>query len=208
MGTVRLKVREGNKVQETSGTLAGDETEIGRLVERAAGGDFEAFGEIYGIYLDRIYRYILYQVKDKMTAEDLTEEVFLKAWKGLKSYRGKGKAFSSWLYRIAHNHVVDHFRSKERDSSLDTEMIAALDGPEQEVEEGIMQQELLEALSHLTPQRRRVIILKFIEGLDTSEIAQIMRKSQGAIRVMQMRALAALRVRLRGREWERSYQRS
>jgi len=194
MSAKRLIVKEENKAHETSETVTHDETAIARLVEKAAGGDFGAFGELYNIFLDRIYRYVFYQVKDKMTAEDLTEEIFLKAWKAIGSYKGKGQAFSSWLYRIAHNHVIDDFRKKRKGASLEMETAAIIDNPEQE----LVRQELLEGISCLPPQQKQVIILKFIEGLDNSEIEQIMGKSQGAIRVMQMRALATLQRRLDG----------
>ncbi len=211
MDAFRLIVKERKEIGQAAGSSVVDEAEVGRLLDEAAAGDFEAFGEIYGMYLDRIYRYIVCQVEDRMTAEDLTEEVFLKAWKGLSTYRGKSKAFLPWLYRITHNHVVDHWRIKSREETLDTETAVAVDGPESEVEEKLVQQELLDALAHLPPQQAQVIILKFIEGLDTSEVARIMKKSQGAIRVMQMRALAALRLRLSSKEvgvWTESYQRS
>lgn len=196
MSAERLIVRRGNKAQQTSETVTHDETAITRLVERAAGGDFGAFGELYSIFLDRIYRYVFYQVKDKMTAEDFTEEIFLKAWKAIVSYKGKGQAFSSWLYRIAHNYVIDDFRKRRKRASLEMETAVIGGKPEQESEGESARQELLEGISCLPPQQKQVIILKFIEGLDNSEIEQIMGKSQGAIRVMQMRALATLRQRL------------
>lgn len=198
----RHKVREEKKAQETSQTGTHDETEIARLLERAAGGDFEAFGEVYSIYLDRIYRYVFHQVRDKMTAEDLTEEVFVKAWKAIGSYRGKGRAFSSWLYRIAHNYVIDDFRKRQKRAPLEIETeietVAAVGSPEQESEEKMVRQELLEVISSLPQSQKQVVILKFIEGVDNREIGQIMGKSQGAIRVLQMRALATLRQRLSG----------
>lgn len=200
MSAKRLIVKEENKAQQTSETVTHNETEIARLVERAAGGDFRAFGELYSIYLDRIYRYVFYQVKDKMTAEDLTEEIFLKAWKAVKSYKGKGQSFSAWLYRIARNHAIDDLRARGRCTSLEVETTAAVGNPEQEAEGKLMQRKLLETISYLPPQQKQVIILKFIEGLDNREIEQIMGKNQGAIRVMQMRALATLRQRLDGGE--------
>lgn len=211
MGTVRLIVRQERVAEDTREALVDDEFIIEGLVRRAASGDCDAFGEIYGRYLDRIYRYILYQVGDGMTAEDLTEEVFLKAWKALKNYRGHGKAFPSWLYRIAHNHVIDHWRSRARQESPYTDAMVSVDGPEEEAEKRELQAELAQALSHLPAEQAQVIVLKFIEGLETSEVARIMKKSQGAVRIMQMRALANLRQRLCGRdigEWTESYQRS
>jgi RNA polymerase sigma-70 factor (ECF subfamily) len=185
------KVPKKGKAQKASKVLS-YEAEITGLVEKAAGGDFEAFGELYNIYLDRIYRYVFYQVKDKMTAEDLLEEIFVKAWKAIGSYRGKGQAFSAWLYRIAHNYLVDYFRKSQKRRSLEIERVAIVASDEGEFEKRATRQELLEALSCLRDNQRQVIILKFIEGLDNREISQIMGKSQGAIRILQMRALAIL----------------
>ena len=196
MGAVRYKDIESTEAQEIRVNETYDKTEVPRLVEWAADGNVEAFGELYSIYLDQIHRYVFYQVRDRMTAEDLTEEIFVKVWEALGRYKQKSLAFSAWLYRIAHNHVIDYFRTRRQHLALDEVMPAAIGNPEQEVEEKLMQEELSEAISYLPPQQRQVIILKFIEGLDNREIAQIMRKRQGAIRVMQMRALMSLRQKL------------
>jgi RNA polymerase sigma-70 factor (ECF subfamily) len=201
------KVPKKRGAEKASEATSYDEAEIARLVERAAGGDFEAFGELYNIHLDRIYRYVFYQVKDKMTAEDLIEEIFVKAWKAIGSYRGKGQAFSSWLYRIAHNYLVDYFRKSQKRKfldmerrSLEMETAATVASPEQESERKAVRQELMEAISYLRDNQRQVILLKFVEGLDNREIGEIMGKSQGAVRILQMRALATLRKRLSSEE--------
>jgi len=199
MNPSRLKVAGKNKTQEIS------QTEVTKLIERASGGDFEAFGELYGIYLDRIYRYVFYQLREKMVAEDLTEEIFLKAWRAIGSYKGKGQAFSSWLYRIAHNHVIDEFRSRRKQMvSLEAEMEIATEvaEPQQEMERGLTEQGMLRLISCLPQKQKQVIVLKFVEGLDNREIGQITGKSQGAIRISQMRALTALRQRLHGENQE------
>jgi RNA polymerase sigma-70 factor (ECF subfamily) len=128
-----------------------------------------------------------------MTAEDVTEEVFLKAWKAIKSCKGKEQTFSSWLYRIAHNQVIDNLRSQRKYLSTEMEPSAEVNGPELEAEGKQERQEMLETISCLPQNQKQVIILKFIEGLDNQEIGKIMGKSQGAIRVLQMRALATLR---------------
>jgi RNA polymerase sigma-70 factor (ECF subfamily) len=189
-------VRYTDKEQEIMANGTPGKTEVPALVERAVGGSFGAFGELYSIFLDQIYRYVFYQVKDRMTAEDLTEEIFLKAWEAMGKFQQKRVPFSAWLYRIAHNHVIDYFRTRRQHVALEDVEPAADDNPEQRAEERIVQQELAEVISYLPPQQRQVIILKFIEGLDNEEIAQIMRKRQGAIRMLQMRALTALRQRL------------
>jgi RNA polymerase sigma-70 factor (ECF subfamily) len=189
------------KIQKASEAISYDETEITRFVAKAAKGDFDAFGELYNIYFDRIYRYVFYQVKDRMTAEDLVEEIFVKAWKAIGSYRGKGWAFSSWLYRIAHNYLVDYFRKSQKRRSLEIEKVDFVASNEHElVERKTEEQELREAISCLRDNQRQVIILKFIEGLDNREISRIMGKSEGAIRILQMRALTTLREKLSSEE--------
>lgn len=207
MASFRYKDTSRNKYQDVSNPQTFGELEVRSLVERAVDGDFEAFGEIYSIYLDRIYRYVVYQVDDKMIAEDLTEETFIKAWGAIGKYKWKGQPFSAWLYRIAHNQVIDYFRTTRRDLTLKEELPAEAAEPEQEAEEKLRQRELIKAISYLPAQQKQVIILKFIEGLENPEIAQIMQKSQGAIRVMQMRALAALRQKLSGEanKWKLNY---
>lgn len=192
----RHKVRERNQDQVVAETGTPDEALITDLVKKSADGDFKAYGKLYELYLDRIYRYVFYQVKDKMTAEDVTEEIFLKAWHAIGSYRGKGQSFSAWLYRIAHNHIIDDFRTKREFVSLDLEALLAVADPDAGAEKLLTQEEVSELVSCLPPQQKQIITLKFIEGLDNPEIAEVTGKSQGAIRIMQMRALATLRRRL------------
>lgn len=196
MSVICNKVREGEKTQATTTTETDNQSEIVRLVEKASVGNFEAFGELYSIYLERIYRYIFYQVNDKMTAEDITEEVFIKAWKAIGSCKGKEKTFLSWLYRIAHNHLIDTLRYMKKFTSIEKDNLVEIIGPEQEIEAKTEYQELLETITCLPKNQKQVIILKFIEGLDNREIGKIMGKSEGAIRVSQMRALATLREKL------------
>ncbi len=193
MTDFRNKNSEQNKAQSAAETVTHDQLAVPRLVERAAEGDFEAYGELYSIHLDRIYRYVFHQVKDKMTAEDITEEVFIKAWKAIDSCRGREQTFLPWLYRIAQNQVIDNLRSRRKHPTIEIETVDTAGGPQLEAEGDWERQELLGIIACLPQNQRQVIILKFIEGLDNREIADIMGKSQGAIRVSQMRALAKLR---------------
>jgi RNA polymerase sigma-70 factor (ECF subfamily) len=176
-----------------SGTVQTSLPEIKALIGQAADGSFEAFGRLYSIYLDRIYRYVYYQVRDKMTAEDITEEVFVKAWKVIRSCRGREDTFSAWLYRIARNHLSDTFRNNGRVTSLDGEKAADVADPCERVETGAEYHELLQKIAGLPEVQRQVIILKFIEGLDNREIGRILGKNEGAVRVAQMRGLESLR---------------
>jgi len=195
------KVLVKNKAQTAVPTIPYKQSEIAKLVEKAADGDLEAFGELYSIYLAPIYRYVSYQVRDKMTSEDIVEEVFVKAWKAIGTCKGKSQTFSAWLYRIAHNHIVNTLRRMNKRVSLESvemeiETLTEVTNPEQEVEAKLVRQELSEAMTCLSQNQRQVIILKFIEGLDNREIAQILGKKEGAIRVLQMRALSRLRQEL------------
>ena len=192
MKDIRSNSSEENRDQ------ASDKPEITRLVELAAAGNFEAFGKLYHIYAEKIYRYVYYQVKDKMTAEDITADVFLKALEAIKSCKGKEATFSSWLYRIAHNRTIDSFRSMKRKPIVDTEVVTNLADPKQEVEKKVERQELLEVIAELPQNQSQVITLKFIGGLDNREIGRTMGKSEGAVRILQMRALAMLREKLGG----------
>ena len=198
MKVVCNKVREDKKSRATAAVSTHDPSEVAQLVDRAAGGNFEAFGQLYGIYLDRIYRYAFHQVKDRMTAEDITEEVFVKAWKAIKSCKGKGRTFSAWIYRIAHNHIINTIRNTQKFTSIEMENVADISDPKLEVEMKLEQQELTEMIAGLPQNQRQVVVLKFIEGLDNRETGKIMRKSEGAVRILQMRALTTLRPKIGG----------
>jgi RNA polymerase sigma-70 factor, ECF subfamily len=198
MNTVCNITEEGKKSRGNAVISPDNLPEIIKLVNKAAHGDIEAFGQLYAIFMDRIYRYALYQVKDKMTAEDITEEVFLKAWKAIKTCKGKGKTFSSWIYRIAHNHIINTRRNFSKLSSLEVEKLHSMNNADLAVEMDSDQQEIMESIAELPPNQAQVITLKFIEGLDNREIGKILGKSEGAVRITQLRALTALRQKIGG----------
>jgi RNA polymerase sigma-70 factor (ECF subfamily) len=166
------------------------------LVERVVGGDADAFGELYLLHVDAIYRYIYYRVGDAGDAEDLTEQVFLKAWEALPAYRSRGKPFVSWLYRIAHNAVVDCYRRKKRAvSTVTPEDLEVKDGVASSLEQVIAAEEassLARAIAQLSELQQQVIVLRFVEGLKHAEVARIVGRSRGACRVIQHRALSEL----------------
>jgi RNA polymerase sigma-70 factor (ECF subfamily) len=195
---LRFTYREISKTSNISSNKTSNESEVVKLVERSANGDINAFGKLYDIYLSSIYRYIYYHVKDRMAAEDLTHEIFIKAWEAIGKYEWRGQPFSSWLFRIARNHTIDFYRAAKRDANLKERLSVADRDPESEAEEAFAQKELLSAVSSLPPQQKEVIMLKFIVGLDNQQVSLIMGKSQGAIRIMQMRALDALHQKLSG----------
>lgn len=191
-----IKVIEHNEVQVTATPVARKLPDISGLVEKAAAGDLEAFGEIYAVCLNPIYRYVLYHVRDMMTAEDVTEDVFVKAWKAIESCKGKGQTFVPWLYRIAHNHTINVLKKMQRSVSLEKEILVEAGGPEKQVADRLSREVLLDAIGRLPLDQKQVIMLKFIEGLDNRETGEVMNKKEGAVRVLQMRALSRLRQQL------------
>jgi RNA polymerase sigma-70 factor (ECF subfamily) len=164
-------------------------------MERAIKGDSDAFAKLYDSYVDRVYRFIYFRVGNEQMAEDLSSQVFLKAWENLGRYEIRGLSFGAWLFRIARNLVIDHYRTKKDHESLDEEGSADPD-PALTVD-GKMDAEfeaewLRSAMQLLTDDQRTVLTLKFIEGLSTAEIAEVMGKRQGAVRALQLRGLQAL----------------
>ena len=164
------------------------------LVWLAKSGDAEAFGHLYETYLDRIYRYIYFRVTDEQTAEDLISQVFTKAWENLDRYQPSGRPFIAWLYTIAHNTVIDHYRTRRETVAIENTVSLASDAPSphEQVELHFEADNLRAALQTLTPEQQQVVVLKFIAGMTTDEIAGQLCKSPGAVRALQMRALQAL----------------
>ena len=169
---------------------------ITKLIDRTAKGNTEAFGEIYDILVERIYRYLFYLVGDKMTAEDILQETFVKAWRAIQSSKVKSQTFIPWLYRIAHNQFVDTIRKNRRHLStmekVENSYVTRV--PDYVVD--AEQRDLLKVVDTLPRMQKQVIILKFIEGLSNLEIGQVVGKSQGAVRILQMRALTSMRQQL------------
>ncbi len=162
-------------------------------MEQAKAGDAQAFGQLYDAAVDRVYRFLFFRVNDVQTAEDLTSLVFLKAWENLHRYQPRGP-FLAWLYSIARNTVIDHYRTHKQTVSLEeaAPMAAPNATPDAVVDLLFEMKTLKAAMRHLTAGQREVLTLKFIAEYDTAQIARQMRKSEGAIRALQMRALQAL----------------
>ncbi len=150
---------------------------------------------LYDGYYDKIAYYIFIRIGDRAEAEDLASEVFLKALKSLDSYEERGLPMHSWLFRIAHNLVVDHLRkvSKQRTVSLDTVEIPDTDDPEEATEYHLKMEKLAVTLKHLSPPERELINLRFFAELSSAEVGEILGKSPQAVRQMQFRALRSLR---------------
>ncbi len=176
------------------------------LIERAK-TDPAAFGQLYEIYVDRIYSYIYYRTGSQVEAEDLTARTFFRALDSIGRYVQRGLPFSAWLFRIAHNLVANWHRDRSRRKiiSLDdvTNASARGKGPEIHVEEGERRTALLAAIRRLPEDRQQLIALKFVERLPNAEIGAMMGRTEGAIKSLYHRTLIALREDLaaRGFNW-------
>ena len=166
-----------------------------QLVLQAQAGNSEAFGQLYDAYMERIYRFVYFRVEDHQTAEDITSQVFLKAWSNLDRFSFIRTPYLAWLYTIAHNSVIDHYRTRKVTAALDDVHLSQQDHAEA-VENGIdlsaEMRSIKAALRALTDDQQKVLTLKFIEGLSNNEIARHLGKREGAIRALQMRGLQAL----------------
>lgn len=181
----------------TSAQLLPDDPAVVELVGRAsAARDQAAFGELYDRFLDPVYRYLYYRTGSVIEAEDLTEQVFLKAWTAIQRFRWQGKPFQAWLYTLAHNLLVDHRRRARPITSLDDgdrAMDVESESATRELTQWIDAELLASAVSQLTSDQQQVIVLKFIDGFDTARIAELLDKQEGTVRALQMRALRSLR---------------
>lgn len=171
-----------------------DKEEVETLVDQAKNGDSEAFGEIYDFYVDAIYRYIFFKV-GKEDALDLTENVFLKVWEKLRTYKRGKSYFSSWLFRVAHNTIVDHYRMRKAYTELDTNVPddKRQNDPVIMTEQNLSHETLQLAIKKLKKKYQQIIILKYINELENDQIARIMKRSEGNLRILKFRALKALK---------------
>jgi RNA polymerase sigma-70 factor (ECF subfamily) len=168
---------------------------VRELVERAQQGDRVALEELYLIHFDRIYSYLHMSVGSRHDAEDLTTQTFLKMLESIGRFRWQSVPFSAWLFRIAHNLAMDHFRSKRR-WQPEEEIPESAHGEENSAEEEALvalgQASLLELIQRLSPEQRQVLTLKFVFRFSNAEAAAVLGKTEGAIKSLQHRALATL----------------
>ncbi len=167
------------------------------LIRFSQQGDRDAFACLYDTYLDRIHRYVYFRVMDPEAAEDITSLVFLRAWENLPTFRSGQSPFAGWLYRIAHNAIVDHYRRRKTLISLEKVnplKLSYADEAEEKLDRKIRYRELAEALKDLTDIQREVLTLRFIFGLSILETSRKLDKRQGAIRALQMRGLRRLAI--------------
>jgi len=165
------------------------------LVRRAQQHDQEAFAQLYETNFDKIYRYVTLRIGNRTEAEDVTQQVFLNALRSISSFKWKGTPFSAWLFRIAHNQVVDYLRKKTKQATvfLDESLVSSDSNPQLIAERKLDIEQLLSATGHLTEAQREVISLRFAGELSIAQVARVMGKSQGAVKALQHSAVVALR---------------
>lgn len=176
-----------------------DENGLDKLLLESKYGNPEPLDKLCRYAYSRIYYYLFYRVKNKEDAEDLTSEVVLKMVKGLRNQHGN---FLAWIYKIARNALIDYYRKMGRVQEISYEALSHTIPVDENPKEILMIDRLKEAITHLTKEQAELITLKFIQEYDNKEIAQIMGKSIGAIKVLQYRALKALREYFRKKGYE------
>jgi RNA polymerase sigma-70 factor (ECF subfamily) len=172
------------------------------LVRRAQAGERAAFAALYRAHIQPIYRYVFLRTSNSQLAEDLTADVFLRAVEGLPRYTNRGLPFGAWLFRIARDRVVDHYRRTTRRpvAELDEGLVSEVPGPGARVEGRDEVASLYDALRSLTDEQRDVIQLRFMEARSLAETARAMDRSINAVKALQHRALAALGRLLQGQK--------
>jgi len=167
-------------------------------VQRAQAGDPEAFGLLYDRYLDQVYRYVLYRVASPQLAEDLTSETFTRALRRIGTFQEQGRDIGAWFVTIARNLVADHYKSARYRLELMTDdvtrsgQVPLAEGPERQVLDGLTNAVLLAAVRQLRPDQQECIVLRFLQGRSVAETAQVMGRSDGALKALQHRAVGAL----------------
>ena len=173
--------------------------DLRRLVEFAQQGDREALEALYLLHFDRIYSYLHMSVGNRHDAEDLTTQTFLKMLEAIGRFRWRSAPFSAWLFRIAHNLAMDHFRATRRwqpEEEVPEPDGAAESSAEDDALQSIGRQSMLELIESLSHDQQQVLTLKFVFNFSNAEAATILDKTEGAIKSLQHRALASLQRQL------------
>ncbi|WP_254185214.1 sigma-70 family RNA polymerase sigma factor [Nocardioides panacis] len=176
-----------------------DQAEADRLialVELARGGDCDAFGLLYDHYHVAVYRFVYYRVGSVALAEDLTSECFFRALRSMGSFRWQGKDFGAWLMTIARNLTTDHFKAGRTRLEFATEDMSPHDrsteGPEGSVLAALTNEALLTALTELPHEQQECLVMRFLQGLSIAETAQVLGRSEGAVKQLQLRGVRNL----------------
>lgn len=167
-----------------------------QLIRKAQRGDKQAAAALYRAHVDAVYRYLSFRVESAETAEDLTADVFLRMVEGLPTYQDQGVPLLAWLYRIAHARLVDHYRRSRRTEAtqnIEETNIGVEEDLDAPVDLQFTAEMLKEGLAALTESQRRVLILRFIDGMNLEQTARAMHKNVDSIKALQYRALQSLR---------------
>jgi RNA polymerase sigma-70 factor (ECF subfamily) len=172
-----------------------DNGRVRALVERAQRGDRSALEDLYLLHFDRIYSYLHMSVGSRHDAEDLTTQTFVKMLEAIGRFQWRSVPFSAWLFRIAHNLAMDHFRANRR-WQPEEEVLENVQGEETSAEDQALvslgETSMLELIERLSPEQRQVLTLKFVFRFSNGEAASILGKTEGAVKSLQHRALASL----------------
>jgi RNA polymerase sigma-70 factor (ECF subfamily) len=169
------------------------------LVERAQRGDRAALEELYLLHFDRIYSYLHLSVGNRHDAEDLTTQTFLKMLEAIGRFRWQAAPFSAWLFRIAHNVAIDHFRLNRRvqaEENVPEPRGAEESSAEEQALDSIGRAGMLQLIQRLSAEQRQVLTLKFLFGFANADVAAVLGKTEGAVKSLQHRALATLQKQL------------
>ncbi|MGI8877300.1 MAG: RNA polymerase sigma factor [Candidatus Limnocylindria bacterium] len=173
------------------------------LVARAKAGEAAAFGLLYDRYVETVYRYVFYRVRDTAEAEDVTSDVFMRALRAMPRYAPR-QPFLAWLYRIARNAIIDRARRQRTQVSFEDALrhpdADRVVDPDATLFREVDAQTLRQAIRRLTPLQQEVVVLRYVEGLDTRSIGRIIGKREGTVRGIEFRALGALRQLVPSRE--------
>ena len=175
---------------------ADDITRIRALVELAQKGDTEAFGQLYDHYVTAIFRFIYARVGTKQLAEDLTAETFLRALRSLSTFQWRGKDFGAWLTVIARNLTNDHYKARRTRSEFSSDTLPDRPdpgrGPEEDMLASLSNDALMQAVANLPGDQRDCVLMRFVQELSIAETAQVLGRSEGAIKQLQLRAVRSL----------------
>ncbi len=183
----------------TTRSKAAPQEEVRRLVERAQRGNRDALEELYLLHFDRIYSYLHMSVGNRHDAEDLTTQTFLKMLESIKRFRWQAAPFSAWLFRIAHNLAMDHFRAHRRwqpEEDVPEPPGSAEPSAEIQAMHAIGRESMMEMIETLSAEQQQVLTLKFVFSFANAEVATILGKTEGAIKSLQHRALVSLQKKI------------
>jgi RNA polymerase sigma-70 factor (ECF subfamily) len=198
-------VRELPNSRTEDAVSSAEREEDAALARRAASGEAEAFGVLYDRYVDAVYRYVFYRVRNEAEAEDVTSDVFMRALRAIPKYEPR-QAFLAWLYRIARNAVIDRGRRQASRQQVSFEDALAHPNADQVVnpDSGLLAGSdasvVRVAMQQLTPLQQEILVLRYVEGYDTKTISKLVGKRDGTIRGIEFRALSALRALIPSRE--------